>query len=173
MTSSTPPLARRPWVAQARLDTPLGPVTVAATATGLGGLWFDAQAHHPGPLAAPVDPGHPLLAATAAALARYWGDARQAGFDTLPLDPGGTTFQQAVWCQLCALPAGQTARYGELATALGHPQAARAVGAAVGRNPISLIVPCHRVLGQDGALTGYAGGLARKHWLLHHESLTR
>ena len=158
------------WVAQTRLETPLGPMTAAVTAHGLGGLWFDAQAHHPGPLPAPVDPAHPWLRQTAAALDRYWTAPDQPHRLTLPLDLGGTAFQQAVWRALLDIAPGQTRQYGELARALGRPNAARAVGAAVGRNPVSVLVPCHRVLGHGNALTGYAGGLARKQALLQRES---
>lgn len=162
-------LQQRPWVAQTHLDTPLGGITLAATAQGLGGLWFDGQAHHPGPLNVPQDAAQRWLAQAAQELARYWRDARLAHF-SVPLDPGGTPFQQAVWQALRLIPAGAPTHYGALAQALGRPAAARAVGAAVGRNPISIIVPCHRVLGAQGALTGYAGGLARKRELLRREA---
>jgi methylated-DNA-[protein]-cysteine S-methyltransferase len=87
------------------------------------------------------------------------------------LHAAGTPWQQAVWRELRAIPAGGSTDYGAIARALGKPQAARAVGAAVGRNPLSVIVPCHRVLGRDGALTGYAGGLDRKRWLLRLEGV--
>ncbi|MCD0417630.1 methylated-DNA--[protein]-cysteine S-methyltransferase [Rubrivivax sp. JA1024] len=150
--------------AQSRLDTPLGPVTLAASASGLAGLWFDAQRHHPGALDLPVDPAHPLIARAAAELAAYFrGDG--AGF-TVPLDAEGTPFQHAVWDQLRAIAAGTTTSYGEIARRIGRPSAVRAVGAAVGRNPLSIVVPCHRVVGGSGALTGYAGGLERKQALL-------
>jgi methylated-DNA-[protein]-cysteine S-methyltransferase len=152
------------FVAQARLDTPLGPVTLAATPRGLAGLWFDGQRHHPGPLDAPQDPGHPQLAAAAEQLADYWRGARREF--SLALDPQGTPFQQAVWRALRGIPLGRTSGYGAIARALGKPQAARAVGAAVGRNPVGIVIPCHRVLGADGSLTGYAGGLDRKQALL-------
>jgi methylated-DNA-[protein]-cysteine S-methyltransferase len=164
------PLARRPWVAQARLDTPLGPMTAAATINGLGGLWFDDQAHHPGPLDAPILPDHPALRQAARALQAYFTAPRRALSGLPPLDLGGTPLQQAVWQALLAIGPGQTQRYGELAAALGRPRAARAIGAAVGRNPVSVLVPCHRVLGASGALTGYAGGLHRKQALLDGES---
>ena len=92
------------------------------------------------------------------------------GSFTLALDlSAGTAFQQAVWRALLAIPAGQTRTYGEIAGQLGRPGASRAVGAATGRNPISIIVPCHRLVGASGAMTGYAGGVARKVWLLEHE----
>lgn len=150
--------------AQMRLDTPLGPLTLVATAAGLAGAWFDGQKHHPGPIDAPVDPGHPHLQRAARALQAYWrGEA--AAFD-LPLDARGTAFQRAVWQALTEIGAGRTSTYGEIAARLGRPAAVRAVGAAVGRNPISVIVPCHRVIGRDGSLTGYAGGLDRKQRLL-------
>jgi methylated-DNA-[protein]-cysteine S-methyltransferase len=157
--------------AQARIPTPLGPMTAAATARGLAGLWFDGQKHHPGPLAAPVDADDPFIAEARRELAAWFASARarRRGF-RVALDPQGTAFQQEVWQLLRGIGCGELARYGELARRLGRPLAARAVGAAVGRNPISLIVPCHRVLGQDGSLTGYAGGLPRKRALLELEN---
>jgi methylated-DNA-[protein]-cysteine S-methyltransferase len=92
------------------------------------------------------------------------------GIDALPVATGGTEFQQQVWAALRAIPAGETRSYGALAKAIGRPSAVRAVGLANGANPIGVVVPCHRVIGQSGALTGYAGGLERKRWLLAHES---
>ncbi len=89
--------------------------------------------------------------------------------DALPVDSGGTEFQQQVWSALRRIPAGQTWQYGEIAKKLGRPDAPRAVGAANGRNPLSIVVPCHRLIGSTGKLTGYAGGLKRKAWLLAHE----
>jgi methylated-DNA-[protein]-cysteine S-methyltransferase len=101
-------------------------------------------------------------------LAAYFaGDLR--ALDAIPVDTGGTRFQQRVWTALRAIPPGATRSYGELARAIGAPRAVRAVGAANGANPVALIVPCHRVIGADGRLTGYAGGLERKRWLLAHE----
>ncbi len=161
----TPPSS--PFVAQARIDTPLGPLTAAATARGLAGLWFDGQRHHPGPIDAPVDPAQPHLAQVARELAAYWRDARMRF--TVPLDPQGTPFQRAVWRALLDIGPGAVDRYGALAARLGRKGAARAVGAAVGRNPVSIVVPCHRVVGHGGALTGYAGGLERKRALLLRE----
>lgn len=154
--------------AQCRLDTPLGPMTLAASARGLAGAWFDGQAHHPGTLAVPVDAGQRWLHEAATQLGAYFAGQRQAF--ALPLDAAGTPWQQAVWQALCGIAPGAATDYGTLARQLGKPQAARAVGAAVGRNPLSVVVPCHRVLGRDGTLTGYAGGLERKRWLLEHES---
>lgn len=161
------PLSRR------ILMTPLGRVLLAASDVGLAGLWFEGQRH--GPLAAWSDleepPGrpdpsrHPVVQAADRQLQDYFAGRRQ-GFD-LPLDlRHGTPFQRQVWQALHEIPTGRTASYAELAQRIGAPQAARAVGAAVGRNPISIIVPCHRVLGAGGALTGYAGGLDRKRALL-------
>jgi methylated-DNA-[protein]-cysteine S-methyltransferase len=156
--------------AQARLATPLGEMSAAATADGLAGLWFDDQAHHPGPLAVPMDPDQRWLQATRAALDAYFRGAADplAG---LALDLHGTAFQQAVWRALLALPRGASSTYGRIAAAAGSPAAVRAAGAAIGRNPVSILVPCHRVLGQDGSLTGYAGGLQRKQALLVAEGV--
>ncbi len=92
-----------------------------------------------------------------------------AALDQLPVATGGTDFQRAVWAALRRIPAGETTSYGRLAEAIGHPKAVRAVGAANGANPISIVVPCHRVIGANAALTGFAGGLERKRWLLEHE----
>lgn len=156
-----------PFTAQCRIDTPLGPLTAATTAQGLAGLWFDGQRHHPGPIDAPDQPDHPVLAATAEALADYF-----AGRATRlpPLDLQGTPFQRAVWQVLLGIGAGETRRYAEVAAAAGRPAAVRAAGAAIGRNPVSVLVPCHRVVGHDGGLTGYAGGLPRKQALLALEA---
>jgi methylated-DNA-[protein]-cysteine S-methyltransferase len=154
-------------IAQARIDTPLGPMTAVATARGIAGLWFDGQRHHPGALDAPVDASQPHLAQLRRELAAYWRDSR-ARF-AVALDPQGTPFQRSVWKALRGIHAGELDRYGEIARRLGRAQAARAVGAAVGRNPVSIVIPCHRVLGAGGALTGYAGGLDRKQALLEHE----
>jgi len=154
--------------AQALVDTPLGAVRVARTAAGIAGLWFEGQKHHPGDLAVPMDADDPLLRRAAQALQRYFAGGA-AAFD-LPLDLHGTPFQRSVWQALLRIPAGRTCSYGDIAQAIGAPQAVRAVGAAVGRNPASLVVPCHRVLGRDGSLTGYAGGVQRKQALLALES---
>ena len=156
--------------AQARIPTPLGTMTAAATANGLAGLWFDDQAHHPGPLAVPTDPAHPHLRAAACAVQAHFGGASQP-LQGLALDLRGTAFQQAVWRALIALPRGATSTYGQIASAAGSPAAVRAAGAAIGRNPVSVLVPCHRVLGRDGSLTGYAGGLPRKTALLRAEGV--
>lgn len=113
----------------------------------------------------------PIMAACLAQLDEYFkGERREF---SLALQPEGTGFQKAVWQQLAAIPYGQTASYGDVARALGNPQAVRAVGAANGQNPISIIIPCHRVIGSNGKLTGYGGGLWRKEWLLEHEGCFR
>ena len=109
-------------------------------------------------------PVSPVLAQAAAQLAEYFAGQRQSF--TVPLAPRGTPFQQEVWRALCAIPYGQTRSYGQLAAALGRPSASRAVGGACRRNPIWLMIPCHRVVGASGSLTGYAGGLERKKALL-------
>lgn len=153
-----------------RFESPLGPMLMAATPRGLAGLWFDGQRHRPADASGwpAARAGHALLAQAARQLEAYF-QGRPPAFD-LPLDLGaGTPFQQRVWQALRAIPRGRTTSYGALAQQLGVPGAARAVGAAVGRNPVSIVVPCHRVLGQDGQLTGYAGGLPRKEALLRIE----
>lgn len=157
---------------QSRTPTALGDVRLAASTRGLAGLWFDGQRHLPaqldGPGAWPSDDNHPVLRAATMQLQQYLAGTR-AAFE-LPLDlSGGTPFQQAVWRALLAIPRGATTSYGALAHQIGNAAAVRAVGAAVGRNPISIVVPCHRVLGAGGALTGYAGGLLRKAELLRLE----
>jgi methylated-DNA-[protein]-cysteine S-methyltransferase len=111
--------------------------------------------------------GHPVIAAAIRQLGEYF-DGERRNFD-LPLDPAGTDFQQSAWVALRSIPYGTTVSYGEQAEQMGDKRKARAVGAANGRNPISIIVPCHRVVGSNGALTGFAGGIDTKRWLLSHE----
>lgn len=106
-----------------------------------------------------------------AALAAYF-DGDLAAIDTLPVAEGGTPFQRMVWRALRQIPCGQTLSYGALARKIGRDTAVRAVGLANGANPISIVVPCHRVIGTDGSLTGYGGGIERKRWLLAHERVT-
>ncbi len=151
------------------IDTRLGPITLAATDNGLAGAWFEGQRHHPDTTAWLRDDAHPVLQETARQLAQFF-DGRRQHFE-LPLDlRHGTPFQQAVWRVLLDIAPGHTCSYGAIGQRIGRPTAVRAVGAAVGRNPISVVVPCHRVLGADGSLTGYAGGLERKAALLARES---
>jgi methylated-DNA-[protein]-cysteine S-methyltransferase len=144
---------------------PLGPMTLAATPNGLAGVWFDGQRHGPETSAWCRDPSHPVLLNAIAQLADYFA-GRRLRFD-LPLDlKAGTAFQQQVWQALLGIAPGATTSYSALGASIGKPAAVRAVGAAVGRNPVSIVVPCHRVVGADGSLTGYAGGLDRKTALL-------
>lgn len=150
--------------AQMRLPSPLGPLTLAATARGLALVWFDDQAHRSATVAAPDDATHPHLAQAARELKAYFNAPLQRF--TVPLDPPGTPFQQAVWQVLRDIAPGALMSYRAVAQALQRPQAVRAVGAAIGRNPLGIVVPCHRVVGSQGALTGYAGGLPRKQALL-------
>ena len=152
---------------QMRIDSPLGPMLLARTEHGLAGAWFALQKHHPEPLDAP-ERDDPLLCRAASQLGAFFASEAPA-FD-LPLDLLGTYFQRAVWAELLRIGRGATCSYGDIARRLGNPAACRAVGAAVGRNPISVIVPCHRVVGSSGKLTGYAGGLHRKTALLRLEA---
>ena len=170
MTTVQQAFAGVPLVAQAVLDSPIGPLTALATAQGIAGLWFDDQTHHPGALDAPIDATNPHIVAL-----RRWLDAYWAGLDpspeTVTLDLHGTSFQRAVWQALLTIPFGRTRSYGEVAAQVGGGAVPRATGAAVGRNPVSILVPCHRVIGANGSLTGYAGGLPRKERLLQHEGV--
>ena len=154
--------------AAARHATPLGRILLAASDDALVGAWFEGQRHHPDTSGWPFDPAHPVLAEAMRQLDDYFAGRRTA-FE-LPLDlQGGTPFQQSVWRALLDIPPGRRTSYGALSQRIGRPAAVRAVGAAVGRNPISIVVPCHRVVGTDGSLTGYAGGIERKSALLRLE----
>ena len=156
----------------AHYESPLGTMLLAASDRGLAGVWFVDQRHGPDSSGWREDPQHPVLQQAMAQLRAYFAGERSS-FD-LPLDlQAGTPFQQSVWDALQTIPRGGTTSYAELARRLGKPQAARAIGAAVGRNPVSIVVPCHRVLGTDGTLTGYAGGLERKTALLQLEGALR
>ena len=143
------------------LQSPFGPLTLHANARGLTAVDFGAGRDAPGE-------GEAHLEHAARELVRFF-DLPDAPF-TVPLAPTGTPFQQQVWALVREIPAGRTASYGELAKKLGKPGSSRAVGAANGANPIPIIVPCHRVVGSDGTLTGYAGGLEMKRALLRHEA---
>lgn len=157
------------FVAQCHLPTRWGPTLMRRTAQGLAGLWLDTQAHHPGWLNLPDEPEHPWFQ-QALQLLEDWPTLRSDPA-LPPLDPQGTEFQRQVWALLLRIPRGGHSSYGALARQLGDPNKSRAVGAAVGRNPIGVLVPCHRVLGADGSLTGYAGGLAMKCALLDAEGV--
>jgi methylated-DNA-[protein]-cysteine S-methyltransferase len=154
--TAAPPLLR------ASLASPLGPLRVEFDAGGrLHRLAFGSA------------PDEASAAATAPAsvvraVAAYFAGEMRA-FDSIALDPPGTPFQREVWAALRRIPAGTTTTYGRLAAALGRPGASRAVGLANGANPVAIVVPCHRVIGASGALTGYGGGIERKRWLLDHE----
>jgi methylated-DNA-[protein]-cysteine S-methyltransferase len=150
------------------LDSPLGPLILAATERGLSGVWFMDQRHIPSAALRHSwrpNTNNAVLLSAATQLTAYFS-GRLRPFD-LALDlSAGTAFQQSVWQALLHIPVGQTLSYGAIADLLNKPSASRAVGAAVGRNPISIVVPCHRVLGAGGQMTGYAGGLWRKEALL-------
>ncbi len=150
----------------ALLDSPLGPVTVVGDSGALAGVYLHEQRHRPpaGSLGTRDDTTLPHLQEQ---LVAYFAAELEA-FDAQPA-PGGTPFQAQVWAALRQVPYGATTTYGALAAAVGSPSAVRAVGTANGRNPFCLVVPCHRVVGADGSLTGYAGGLARKRFLLYLE----
>ena len=157
---------------QRHYNSPLGPIILVASDQALIGAWFDDQAHLPSELQGQTAwhnaPEHPVLRHASRQLKEYF-DGQRKLFE-LPLDLSfGTEFQQAVWQSLMKIPFGHTCCYADVACAIARPRAMRAVGAAVGRNPLSIIVPCHRVLGADGTLTGYAGGLERKTYLLQIE----
>ncbi|GGX88685.1 methylated-DNA--protein-cysteine methyltransferase [Litchfieldella qijiaojingensis] len=141
-------------------ETPLGLLRIRASEEGLTEVTFvETRDEPPRP--------HPHTQRCCEQLAEYFEGQRQ-DFD-LPLAPQGTPFQQNVWAQLTKIPFGETCSYAEIAERIGQLTAMRAVGAANGRNPLAIVVPCHRVIGRNGQLTGYAGGLERKRWLLLHE----
>jgi methylated-DNA-[protein]-cysteine S-methyltransferase len=148
------------------VPSPIGPLTIVAQDGAIVALYMDAQRHAPGPesFGPPADVSEEPYAAAAAQLSAYFA-GQLTEFD-LPLAPAGTDFQRRVWDGLRQIPYGQTLSYGELARRLGRPAASRAVGLANGKNPIAIVVPCHRVIGSDGSMTGYGGGLDRKRFLL-------
>jgi methylated-DNA-[protein]-cysteine S-methyltransferase len=154
-------------MAYARIPTPVGDVLVAGDGSELWALWIDGQRWAP-----VIGPGWRETEApfheTRRQLEDYFA-GRRTTFD-LPLRFGGTAFQSKVWRTLLTIPFGQTRSYGEIATSLGRPRAARAVGAANGQNPFCIVVPCHRLIGSAGALVDYAAGLEVKRWLLDHEA---
>lgn len=155
------------------IESPVGPLTLVATGGALSGLYMDMQRHRPPEetFGVPGDPGGEPFAAVAEQLAAYFA-GELTEFD-VPLHLHGTPFQQRVWAALQEIPYGETTTYGELAVEIGRPSASRAVGLANGRNPVGVIVPCHRVVGSTGSLTGYGGGLDRKRYLLDFERKTR
>ena len=153
------------------VDGPIGRLKLTADERALTALTFEqaAGAPAPGPGDGTLNPIAGPLPAAVRQLAEYFAGARRA-FD-VPLAPRGTPFQERVWRALMEIPFGATASYGEIARRVGMPGAARAVGLANNRNPIAILVPCHRVIGADGSLTGYGGGIERKRWLLELEGL--
>jgi methylated-DNA-[protein]-cysteine S-methyltransferase len=159
-----------------RVSSPVGELTLVASDTALMAVHFPTAAHVPslhvvergtGGEAHDVDRGTPLLARARQQLEEYFARTRMT-FD-LPLEPTGSVFQRRVWDALRAIPYGTTVSYSDIARRLGDVRVTRAVGAANGQNPIPIIVPCHRVVGAHGELTGFGGGIVRKRWLLEHE----
>lgn len=157
-------------LASTTVDSPFGQLTLVADAHGLAAiLWPEDKGRVAlGPLM--PQPGHPVLRQAAAQLAEYFAGTRTAF--TVPLSFHGTPFQRKVWQALLTIPYGETRTYAEIARQVGSPDASRAVGAANGKNPISIIAPCHRVVGTGGKLTGFAGGMAAKAHLLNLEQGT-
>jgi len=149
---------------QVTRESPVGALTLVATDDALVGLYLEEHGSAP-PEA--IERSSLLLERVGAQLDEYFSGTRRV-FD-LPLAPRGTEFQREVWAVLRTIPFGTTWSYAQVARQLGRPEAVRAVGAANGRNPIAIVIPCHRVIGSDGSLTGYGGGLPRKQWLLAHE----
>jgi methylated-DNA-[protein]-cysteine S-methyltransferase len=150
--------------------SPQGEMLLVATDAGLCGLYFKGQKYFPKrDKSWQRAPGHGPLKQAKRELAQYFAGKRRRF--QVALDPDGTPFQRSVWKQIARVAFGRTASYGELARRAGHAGSARAAGAATGRNPLSVIVPCHRILGANGALTGYAGGLRRKRALLALEGM--
>ncbi|UIJ44400.1 methylated-DNA--[protein]-cysteine S-methyltransferase [Sphingomonas cannabina] len=150
------------------IDSPVGELTLVASDKGLAAILWEGDDPARVPLGTMVEAADdPLLCEAARQIDRYFAGELRA-FD-LPLDFRGTDFQKSVWAALLTIPFGETRSYGEIARQLGRPSASRAVGAANGRNPISIVAPCHRVIGSNGALTGFAGGLEAKAMLLRLE----
>ena len=155
-------------LARSTMPSPIGELTLIASDAGLVAVLWENDNPARVRLEATEDAhDHPVITAAMAQLGDYFAGKREV-FD-LPLDFRGTDFQKSVWAQLLAIPFGETRSYGQIASALGNPGGSRAVGAANGRNPISIIAPCHRVVGANGTLTGFAGGLEAKAFLLRLE----
>lgn len=149
------------------MPSPVGELTLVGGDAGLVAVLWENDRPDRVSLGPLIDGEHPVLAATQTQLREYFADGRRV-FD-VPLDFRGTEFQRKVWAALLEIPFGETRSYGEIARGFGTPGASRAVGAANGRNPISIIAPCHRVIGKSGNLTGFAGGIEAKAWLLAME----
>ena len=150
------------------MKSPVGELTLVASEKGLTAVLWEEEKPNRVPLEYLIlDKKHPILLEVEDQLNEYFKGERKKF--SLKLDPHGTEFQKKVWMALRSIPFGETRSYGELATQIGNPKASRAVGAANGKNPISVIVPCHRVIGSNGSLTGFAGGLKNKMTLLDLE----
>ncbi|TVU64799.1 methylated-DNA--[protein]-cysteine S-methyltransferase [Paenarthrobacter nitroguajacolicus] len=151
------------------MDSPLGQLTMTARGEFLTGIFYEGHWHMPPPdyFGEPAELEDPVFALTRVELDDYLAGQRTEF--TVPCEARGNPFQEKVWDRLRHIPFGETVSYGELAAELGDPHLAQAVGSAVGRNPISIIIPCHRVVGRKGHLTGYAGGLRNKRFLLELE----
>ena len=156
-------------VLSARITSPIGMLTITSNGSALTHLLIARDDETDVELVAPETDA--VLAAAREQLDAYF-DMRLTRFD-LPLEPRGTDFQRRVWESLRVIPFGETISYAELARRIDNPKAVRAVGAANGRNPLMIVVPCHRVIGADGSLTGFGGGIDRKRWLLDHEARSR
>jgi methylated-DNA-[protein]-cysteine S-methyltransferase len=157
--------------ARAVLPSPLGDMTALATRKGLAALLFDGDKYHADHhLGLPADPLNPHIQAARGWLAAYW-DGSDPDVNAISFDLAGTAFQLAVWQVLLRIKAGHTWTYGEVARQVSDSAAPRATGGAIGRNPVAVLIPCHRVIGASGALTGYASGLPRKQRLLQHEKV--
>ena len=153
-------------------EGPQGRMLLLANDEGIAGVFFSRQKHHPKRRADwKKDPHHRVLRQAKRELAEYFAGRRKRF--AVALSPKGTSFQRSVWKAIATVGFGETITYGELARRAGHPGSARAAGAATGRNPLGIIVPCHRITGADGSLTGYAGGLQRKRALLALEGVAR
>lgn len=150
-----------------RIPSPVGPLQLVADDTHLHAIWFSTSRHPQPPGGDWREGDNEVLRATRAQLDAYFAGTRRAF--ALPLHPAGTPFQREVWAMLARIPYGQTWSYGDVARRIGKPAAVRAVGAANGRNPIPIVLPCHRVIGSNGALTGFGGGLPTKQFLLELE----
>ncbi|NBX56032.1 MAG: methylated-DNA--[protein]-cysteine S-methyltransferase [Betaproteobacteria bacterium] len=170
MTSAAKAFANHCQAWQMPIRTPLGSMTLVATDLGLSGAWFDNQRHKPPLEHLPWGPKQHWLQATKQQISEYFAGQREQ-FELALHAVCGSLFQQQVWQAMRQIPFGRFSTYSELAQHLNHRKAARAVGMAVGRNPWSIIVPCHRVVAANGALSGYAGGLERKLALLQQEGV--
>ncbi|MDN4478846.1 methylated-DNA--[protein]-cysteine S-methyltransferase [Demequina sp. SYSU T00039] len=149
------------------IPTPMGPLTLVASEEALVGAYFDDHRRRPELDGLDRPPVHAVLDAAEAAYAAYLEDP--TAVPPVATLAAGTDFERSVWAALSAIPCGETRTYAQVADAIGRPTAVRAVAGAIGRNRLTVLVPCHRVVGADGSLTGYAGGVERKRWLLEHE----